>query len=82
MTLEQPSDGTKTRIVSNKGTTAVDSDGNETLTVNCAALVGGAQADLEGAPASSNATGAIAGASVAAFVALGLAVWAKRRTVL
>jgi hypothetical protein len=79
MTLEQPSDGTKTHIVSNKGTTAVDPDGNETLTINCATLVGGAQADLAAPAASSNASGAIAGASAAAFVALTGVAWNFRR---
>jgi hypothetical protein len=82
VTLEQASDGTQTNIVSNKATTAVDPDGDETLTVNCASLVGGAQADLSGFGTSSNAAGAIAGANAAAVVVLGLALWAKRRTVL
>jgi hypothetical protein len=52
------------------------------LSVNCVEppLVGGAQAGLAGAATSSNATGAIAGASVAAAVVmLGAIVWNLRR---
>jgi hypothetical protein len=80
LTLEQGLNPSQTQIVS-KGVAVADASGNEVLTINCvdpAALVGGAQADLAGAATSSNATGAIAGASVAALLALVGIAWTRR----
>jgi hypothetical protein len=79
-TLEQGVNVGQTRIVSSKGTAIADPDGNETLTINCvdpATLVGGAQADLTGTATSSNAAGAVAGATVAVVMALTAGLWMR-----
>jgi hypothetical protein len=76
-------DGTFIALRSQFGDIVVPATEGAFLDINCVAppLVGGTQADLAGAASDSNATAAIAGASAAAIVVLGLAVWANRRRV-
>jgi hypothetical protein len=74
------------RLRSESGGTISGSILDDELTINCVEpppppLVGGTQADLADAAASSNATGAIAGAGAAAAIVLAGVAWNVRRRI-